>query len=43
MLYWFFLIFVAICFVIGMTSFMLGIVLLIAGLVMSEKNFLYGA
>lgn len=39
MLYWFFLIFVAICFGIGMTSFILGIVLLIAGLVMSEKIF----
>lgn len=39
MIYWFFLIFMAICFGIGMTSFILGIVLLISGLVISEKNF----
>lgn len=39
MLYWFFLIFVAICFGIGMTSFILGIILLIAGPIISEKVF----
>ena len=39
MLYWFFLIFVAVCFGIGMASFVLGIILLIAEPVISEKDF----
>lgn len=41
MLYWFFLIFVAICFGVGMASFMLGIILLIAVPIISEKVFFF--